>query len=93
MSGGPEAAPSVAARCEAARQGVSVAVGDTGDGMAPEALGRVFEPFYSTKTEGAGTGLGLSIVKNIIESHRGDIAVRSTPGDGTVFVVRLPHGA
>ncbi|KAF0218611.1 MAG: hypothetical protein FD174_2704 [Geobacteraceae bacterium] len=61
---------------------------DTGEGMEPEVLGRIFEPFFSTKT--GGTGLGLSIAQKIIESHGGRMDVESRPGKGTTFRVRLP---
>jgi two-component system NtrC family sensor kinase len=69
---------------------VIIEVEDDGDGMSLEQSAQIFAPFYSTKTEGAGTGLVLSIVKNIIDNHRGEITVESTPGEGTVFLVRLP---
>lgn len=68
---------------------LSVRVIDSGKGISPENLQRVFEPFFTTKGEGKGTGLGLSIVKNIVEQHRGTIAVRSEVGVGTTFEVTL----
>ena len=61
---------------------------DTGAGIDPAVLPRIFEPFFSTKTE--GTGLGLAITQKIIESHGGSIEVESTLGKGTTFRVRLP---
>ena len=67
---------------------VEISFTDTGEGMAPEVLRRIFEPFYTTK-EG-GTGLGLAIAQKIIESHGGRIEVTSTPGKGTTFNVNLP---
>jgi signal transduction histidine kinase len=66
-----------------------VALKDTGVGMGPEVLERIFDPFYTTKGK-KGTGLGLPIVKTIVEAHRGTIACRSALGEGTTFVVRLP---
>ena len=65
-------------------------VGDTGCGIAPEALPRIFDPFFSTKEMGRGTGLGLSIVYGIVERHGGRIEVESAPGRGSVFRLRLP---
>jgi len=69
---------------------VSVAISDTGGGIAPEHLDRLFEPFFTTKEVGQGTGLGLAIVHDIIQKHGGDIKVGSTPGRGTCFTLRLP---
>jgi CheY-like chemotaxis protein/anti-sigma regulatory factor (Ser/Thr protein kinase) len=63
---------------------------DTGRGIAPAALDRVFEPFFSTKDVGAGAGLGLSICRNIINDFDGDIRVESALGKGARFIVRLP---
>ena len=64
-------------------------VADTGSGMPPEVIARIFEPFYSTKGE-RGTGLGLSASHGIIENHGGHINVTSEPGKGTRFEVVLP---
>lgn len=74
---------------------VVVEVADTGHGVAPEDLPRLFEPFYTTKgplemSAVPGTGLGLSVCYGILEHHRGSIEVASTPGAGAVFTVRLP---
>jgi PAS domain S-box-containing protein len=68
---------------------VQVAVADTGIGVAPEAITRLFEPFYSTK--GAkGTGLGLAQVYGIVKQHEGHIGVTSQLGEGTTFTILLP---
>lgn len=69
---------------------VFVAVEDNGQGIAPEHLGRIFDPFYTTKPVGEGTGLGLSLSYAIVQKHGGRIEVDSTPGQGTTFTVRLP---
>lgn len=63
---------------------------DTGEGIDPEILPRIFEPFFSTKEVGSGTGLGLSTVLGIVNSHEGFITVESEPGTGTMFHVHLP---
>jgi PAS domain S-box-containing protein len=66
---------------------VGIDIADTGDGISPESLGRIFEPFYTTKA--AGTGLGLSICRDIVERMGGRIDVASTVGAGTTFTVWL----
>jgi len=67
---------------------VVIQVADTGRGIAPEALPRIFKPFFTTRTE--GTGLGLSLAHNIAQAHGGRIEVSSTLGKGTQFKVWLP---
>jgi signal transduction histidine kinase len=64
-------------------------VADSGCGMPPETVSRIFEPFYTTKGK-KGTGLGLSASHGIISRHNGKIMVVSEPGEGTRFEVRLP---
>jgi two-component system NtrC family sensor kinase len=61
---------------------------DTGQGIAPEHIDRIFEPFFSTK-EG-GTGLGLSVSYNVVKRHGGEITVDSTLGEGSKFTIELP---
>ena len=65
-------------------------VRDTGCGIPEAQIGRIFDPFYTTKEVGEGTGLGLSITYGIVEEHSGRIAVESREGEGTEFVVYLP---
>lgn len=69
---------------------VSVQVADTGVGMSPETLARIWKPFFTTKAPGKGTGLGLSTVAQIVKSHGGMIRVDSQPGKGSVFSMFLP---
>jgi PAS domain S-box-containing protein len=69
---------------------VEVIVKDTGNGIPPESIDKIFEPFFSTKEVGQGTGLGLSICYGIIESHGGRIEVESKMNEGTTFRVLLP---
>src|SRR3954463_10555427 len=68
---------------------VVVEIADNGPGISPEVLPHIFEPFFTTKGVGEGTGLGLDTVKRIVRKHRGNIQVRSKPGD-TCFQVWLP---
>ncbi len=67
-------------------------VRDTGAGMPPAVVDKIFDPFYTTKEEGKGVGLGLAVVYGIIQSHGGEIEVRSTVGSGSTFRVLLPFG-
>ncbi len=77
----------------ATREGiVRIEVRDTGQGMAPDVLQRVFFPFFTTKEVGKGTGLGLSISYGIIKAHEGRIEVESEVGKGTTFRISLPSG-
>jgi len=71
---------------------VEIRVGDTGCGIAREDLAHIFDPFFSTKTEGKGLGLGLSTVYGIVDRHKGTISVDSELGKGSVFLIKLPVG-
>ncbi|MEP7358537.1 MAG: ATP-binding protein, partial [Anaerolineales bacterium] len=71
---------------------VCIEISDTGEGIAPETLPKVWEPFYTTKPEGRGTGLGLAICRRIVQEHGGAIELISTgvPGQGTTVRITLP---
>lgn len=69
---------------------VRLSVEDKGPGMDAATLGRIFEPFFSTKQVDEGTGLGLSVVHGIVQTHEGAISVESLPGQGATFTVYLP---
>ncbi|HEY3330558.1 MAG TPA: PAS domain S-box protein [Capsulimonadaceae bacterium] len=69
---------------------VVIQVVDNGSGIAEDVIGRIFDPFYTTKPVGEGTGLGLSICHGIIVAHGGTITASSTPDGGTTMTVKLP---
>ncbi len=79
---------------ESAGDGVLIRVADTGMGIPPEHLAHIFEPFWQaergTTRRAGGTGLGLTVTRQLVELLGGDVAVRSKPGSGSEFVVRLP---
>jgi signal transduction histidine kinase len=78
-------------RLDADEAALTIAVEDTGRGIAPEHLPRIFDPGFTTKGVGVGTGLGLAICHRIVEAHGGTIDVTSRPGTGTTVTVRLPR--
>jgi signal transduction histidine kinase len=65
-------------------------VADTGSGIPPEQLARIYDPFFTTKATGRGTGLGLSISYGIVREHDGTIRCDSAVGQGTRFTLTLP---
>ncbi len=69
---------------------VLLEVRDTGCGMDEETLGKIFEPYFTSKQQGKGTGLGLAMVHGIVESYQGRITVHSRPGEGSLFRIFLP---
>ncbi len=67
-----------------------IQISDSGPGIAEKYIDRIFDPFFTTKSEGQGTGLGLSVSFGIVQRHGGDITVKSAPGRGSTFTIRLP---
>jgi len=86
FTGGEEGAP------EGAPRGtyISLSLSDTGVGIPPENIPRIFEPFFSTKDPGKGSGMGLAMAYGIVKNHGGTLDVRSVPGKGTTFRVLVP---
>lgn len=77
-------------RCGPESDCAIIEVEDTGPGIPPDIIEKIFDPFFSTKEKGKGSGLGLSVVYGIIRSHKGRISVDSRPGEGALFRIELP---
>jgi len=93
MNNGIEVMPqkgtvSVRTRLSDDRRSVVIAVGDTGPGIPPDALDKIFTPFFTTKAR--GTGLGLAVVRKVVDRHGGSVEVETEAGRGTVFKLTLP---
>jgi len=70
---------------------ISIHLSDNGSGIPPEIQSKLFDPFFTTKEIGKGTGLGLSISYQIVvNKHRGKLSCKSTPGEGTEFIIEIP---
>ena len=83
----------VATQLEPGGERCSLRVKDTGGGIPADVMPRIFDPFFTTKEDQNRTGLGLAVAHSIVEQHAGEIAVRSTPGEGAEFTVTLPATA
>jgi signal transduction histidine kinase len=70
------------------REDAQIQISDTGSGIAPNKLSRIFDAYYSSRPQ--GSGLGLPTAKKIVEAHKGTITVDSEPGKGTSFTIKLP---
>jgi|WetSurMetagenome_2_1015567.scaffolds.fasta_scaffold19012_2 signal transduction histidine kinase/CheY-like chemotaxis protein len=77
-------------RCLVTGRYLRLKVKDSGTGIDRNIIGKIFEPYFTTKKPGEGTGMGLAVVHGIVMDHKGDIAVESTPGEGTSFTILLP---
>ena len=71
-------------------QVASISIGDTGPGIPPEKMEKIFEPFYTTKPPGQGTGLGLHSVRSLVQEYGGQVLIQSTMGQGTTFHLEFP---
>ena len=89
-SGGVLRITALPRRSESGRPEVAIVIADTGQGIDPAHLPRIFEPFYTTKPKGGGTGLGLAVVAQAVRSGGGTVSVESEPGRGTRFTIELP---
>jgi len=78
----------ISRRADRMGQWVEVSISDTGPGIGPEARSKLFDPFFTTKA--TGTGLGLAVSYGIVQSHGGTIDLKSEPGQGATFIIRLP---
>jgi signal transduction histidine kinase len=78
----------VSSRFFAASEIIELSFSDTGVGIPPEKMEKIWTPFFTTKTK--GTGLGLAIARKIVETHGGKLTVRSIPGEGSTFTIHLP---
>jgi signal transduction histidine kinase len=90
----PGSVPRIEITAQTAGGMATISVKDNGIGISPEGQGRLFQPFarLNLRREFEGTGLGLAISRQIAEAHGGTIGVRSQPGEGSTFEVRLPLG-
>jgi signal transduction histidine kinase len=83
--------PSVRVSTRKLNNGVEIKVGDNGSGIPDDIIGKIFQPFYTTKPAGVGTGLGLSISYDVItKSHNGELKVVTKKDEGTEFIIHLP---
>ena len=82
--------PVVSVKTEKKNGFVEIMVSDTGNGIPPKVLEKIFQPFFTTKPAGEGTGLGLSLAYDIVKAHGGELEVKTKVGEGTEFIIVLP---
>jgi signal transduction histidine kinase len=80
----------LATRIDKTGKFIEIEISDTGCGISQEHIGKLFDPFFSTKSTGEGTGLGLSVSLGIVQRHNGTIDVKSKVGEGSTFIIRFP---
>jgi two-component system NtrC family sensor kinase len=84
--------PTVAVTTKKETGKVFIVVKDNGNGISQKIVGKIFQPFFTTKPTGQGTGLGLSLAYDIVKAHGGEIRVNSREGEFTEFVIQIPAG-
>ena len=90
-TGGESYKPAVSVTTKKKADGIEIKVGDNGDGIPQDAMGKIFQPFFTKKPAGQGTGLGLSLTYDIItKEHSGTIQAESWEGEGAIFIISLP---
>jgi two-component system NtrC family sensor kinase len=82
--------PNVSIRTGRNADTIEISVKDNGPGIPQKVLGKIFQPFFTTKPTGQGTGLGLSMSYDIIKAHGGGIKVNTTEGGGAEFIIQIP---
>ena len=82
--------PTVSVSTEKSKDTIIITVKDNGNGIPKEALGKIFQPFFTTKPTGKGTGLGLSMSYDIIKAHKGELTVDTEKGKFTEFKISVP---
>ncbi len=88
--GGKGYDPRVTVRTRKMNNRIEIGVEDNGNGIPQEILGKIFQPFFTTKPTGQGTGLGLSLAYDIVKAHGGEIKIETREGEGTKFIIELP---
>ena len=83
--------PAISVRTKKLKGAVEISVSDNGSGIPQKVLDKIFQPFFTTKPTGQGTGLGLSLSYDIVKAHGGELRVETKEGDGTTFIMNLPH--
>jgi signal transduction histidine kinase len=82
--------PTVSISTKKINNKVKISVVDNGNGIPQKVIGKIFQPFFTTKPTGQGTGLGLSLAYDILKAHGGELKVESKAGDGSEFTILLP---
>ena len=82
--------PTLTLKTERDDEHVTIRIRDNGNGMPPEVVEKIFNPFFTTKPTGQGTGLGLAMSSDIVREHGGSIRVETEPGEFTEMIVELP---